>query len=428
MNRAGVWRRSRLSESAEQSAWHRLSDAQPWLLWQENACLPARSPLSDCHACSQACPVDALTATPKGPQLTGDCVACGRCTAACPTGAINGAGLDSHPGDDQATAPLAVDCWRVPPEQSPEGALRVPCLGGLGSDRLLRLVQECGERPVELLDRGWCADCPAAADCRRPPVDQALTECREALASLGLTGRSPSLRKAPLPAHLYRRETPTPGGETRVSRRGLFRRLAGHAAGAAEQIQGTGPAAPAAVPMVSGRVQPAPRLRRVEALAALAVAQDQSLPNTLFPQAKISDACCNHRICAALCPTGALQPVEDEDGSGLDYDPLFCIRCGLCQQVCPEKAITITERDGHPYVGRVPATRHHRQRCQRCHTTFTAGKEHTLCPGCRKDAALAQDSGRDLLFGAGSSSGAAGPAQDPGTQPGDHDDQEDTRR
>lgn len=417
-----------MSESAEQSAWHRLSDTQPWLLWQENACLPARSPLSDCRACSQACPVAALEATPAGPRLTGDCVACGRCTAACPTGAINGAGLDHRPDNDPANAPLTVDCWRVPPEHSPEGALRVPCLGGLGSDRLLRLVQASGERPVELLDRGWCTHCPAAADCRRPPVDQALADCRSALATLGLAERSPILRTAPLSARLFRRETPTASGEKRVTRRGLLRQLAGHAAGSRAQLQGAATAAPEPVPMVSGRVQPTPRLRRVEALAALAVTQDQGLPNALFPEAEISPACCNHRICAALCPTGALHPVGDEDGSGLDYDPLYCIRCGLCQQVCPEKAITIRGRDGHPYVGRVPATRHRRQHCQRCHTPFTSGEEQTLCPGCRKDAALAQGPDRDLLFGAGANSGAAGPAQDPGTQPGDHDDEEDARR
>ncbi len=405
-----------------------MDDAQPWLLWQQNACLPARSPLSDCRACVDACPVDALEATPEGPRLTGDCVACGRCSAACPTGALNGPGLDTAPRPAPANQPLSVDCWRVPPEQSPDRAHRVPCLGALSSDRLLQLVRSGEGRPVDLLDRGWCEGCPASAGCTRPPVEKALAECHDALDELGLADRAPRLHQAPLSRRLFRQEPPQSAGERRVSRRGLFRRLAGHAAGASERLRGeTGPP-PEPVPLVANRVRPVPRLRQMEALAALAEPQDQTLPNTLFPEASVSEACSNHGICASLCPTGALQKQTDAAGDGLDYDPLYCIRCGLCQRVCPEQAITIRARDRHPYMGRVSLTRHRRQRCQQCHTDFSAGKEQPLCPGCRKDAELAQGAGRDLLFGAGSSSGAAGPTQDPGNPPGDHDDQEETRR
>ena len=83
--------------------------------------------------------------------------------AVCPTGALAAAGFEKL--DEEISiaegAVVRLECERVPREDSVAGATRVPCLGGLGTGELLALREAAGDREIRLMDRGWCAECPA---------------------------------------------------------------------------------------------------------------------------------------------------------------------------------------------------------------------------------------------------------------------------
>ncbi len=52
--------------------------------------LPAEQCADDCHACAEACPVEAIALGTRGPQLDlGRCVFCPACVEACPEGALS---------------------------------------------------------------------------------------------------------------------------------------------------------------------------------------------------------------------------------------------------------------------------------------------------------------------------------------------------
>jgi NAD-dependent dihydropyrimidine dehydrogenase PreA subunit len=50
---------------------------------------------------------------------------------------------------------------------------------------------------------------------------------------------------------------------------------------------------------------------------------------------------CTTLICVGVCPFGVLE--ADADGKPQIVDPSFCTKCGVCANLCPTKAITITE-------------------------------------------------------------------------------------
>ena len=133
-----------------------------------DACLHLRAPrYATCRACESACPVKAISVGEAAIEISENCVRCGRCVAACPMGALAHPGFSLPELPQQDAKPLSVDCWKVPRKLSPDGAVRVPCLGGLSTARILQLVSMAEAGSLELLDRGWCAGCSAGGPSGR---------------------------------------------------------------------------------------------------------------------------------------------------------------------------------------------------------------------------------------------------------------------
>jgi NAD-dependent dihydropyrimidine dehydrogenase PreA subunit len=49
---------------------------------------------------------------------------------------------------------------------------------------------------------------------------------------------------------------------------------------------------------------------------------------------------CNGLICVGVCPEGILE--EDVTGKPKVADSANCTMCGVCVDLCPQKAITVT--------------------------------------------------------------------------------------
>lgn len=56
-----------------------------------------------------------------------------------------------------------------------------------------------------------------------------------------------------------------------------------------------------------------------------------------------TDACTLCMSCVSICPTGALQSASEE-APVLSFTEGDCVQCGLCQNACPEKAISLEAR------------------------------------------------------------------------------------
>lgn len=56
----------------------------------------------------------------------------------------------------------------------------------------------------------------------------------------------------------------------------------------------------------------------------------------------VDERCQGHAACAAACPSQALRVEPRPAGWVWELDRASCIACGLCVEVCPEQAITIS--------------------------------------------------------------------------------------
>jgi ferredoxin len=365
----------------------------PWA--DRSACLGMRFPGTGCRACESACPVSVLQVTTDGLKLADGCTRCGRCAAACPTHALSVPGFQTSAPDDARDA-LMVDCAKVPGAGEFAGELRVPCLGGLSCSRLLALVKARPERPVVLMDRGWCTDC-AAGGCRYPAMEQ-VTEVNRWLAAMGVPEhRHIRHQSRPLPLSRMPPEIPDPAMTRPMDRRGFLRQLAGQVAVAA---QGADPAhdrvGDPADPDGSTRIHPAERAAILAQLKDMSPDGRRTLPPDLFTMVEIdADRCHHHGVCATTCPTGALRVWTNGDECGTRFDPVTCTGCGECERNCPEQAIRLWRPESvtAPVRPRV-LSRHDTRVCGHCHTRFVvrdAGLDDTdlpACPACERSRGL----------------------------------------
>lgn len=379
-----------------------LREDHPLVLF-EDACLPLRAPrYATCRACEIACPVKAIRIGETAIQLDESCVRCGRCAAVCPMGALALPGFSVPDIPQERTSPLSIDCWKVPEKLSPEGSVRVPCLGGLSTGRVLELVAMAGAHSLELLDRGWCPKCNAGSSPDHP-IHASLNQARSLLEAAGLsTDRLPMLRSDYLPANLMPIDIPEPGTETKMSRRAFFSAFTAKAVVTIDKVK----------PLASGlevrrrrgfEREPAPsreRERLLRGMELIGKSAGITRSSKLFFRVTISDTCNNHQLCASICPTGALGVFDQLGRTEIIFDTLLCIGCNECHSICPSGALSVLPNGydtlpDHP----IHLTSFGENTCPECGQVYTGKAGENLCPQCQKRHHLAS-SAFQSLFGA----------------------------
>ena len=347
------------------------------------ACIALRCGAAACRACQGVCPVQALAVNGDGPRLVADCLPCGRCAAACPSGALQVDGFIGVPLP-AGSGPVEVECSRAPVALAPR-AIRVPCLGGVTPAGLLRWWLAAGGAGLTLVNRGGCQDCSLGgqAFAAQGAMDQAS-------AWLGACGvepaRQPRSRRAtgalrPLP------EVARDAARDRrpLSRRGFLRRVT------TEVGQAVPVAAAPAGPRALLHREPCPLPAREELLDALgevAASQGSVLPRGVLPGLAVdATRCTDHGLCASACPTGALRRFEDDGRSELRFETTRCVSCRRCEQACPEHALQWG--DAGPAAASTLRSTALRS-CIECGAEFAPRGARALCIRCATGASLAR--------------------------------------
>ncbi len=315
--------------------------------------------------------MDALPQPQGVPALDPDaCVACGACTAACPTDAVHQpqrpeqALLQTLEG--LPAVPLLLVCPRAPVDRGTQapvaGIVRhVRCLAGLDVADLLAATGH-GQR-VLWLDDTPCAQCPVGS--LRAEIQATAQAADRLLQAFGHPGH---LHTTALDTgHLLDSPESRPvihGTRPRLSRRELFRRLVRGAGNpgkrdSAPDLPMLLPGGPVALRLP--KQLPESRRRLLEALVRLArsagIDMGAATPFTEglpFSRVRIQeDRCSGCGLCARFCPTEALvfsgpdptvrlQPTET-GAFQLAFRADLCIDCGICQAACPEEAVEFGE-------------------------------------------------------------------------------------
>jgi ferredoxin len=365
-------------------------------LWgARGACLPQRFPDVTCKACENECPVGALSISVDGFRLSRLCHGCGRCTAVCPTHALS-IGDDGFEVPDTIDAALSLECEKVPAALTDPGALRVRCTGALPVSRLLAFADKAAGHGLQIVDHGWCSECEAGGGDAHPAAAR-IEAANTLLNEMGVP-HDDCIRMAsrPLPIALCARSPENPGAGRTVDRRGFLRHLLGQSASAIRPD--TAPETIGEPPRPNGRARilPAERVARIATLSRIGMRTRRSLPASLFQSARVSDSCCNHQVCANVCPVAALELRQTDTWSGIAFNAALCIGCGACERRCPEEALHIAAPAANgPGNGIFVLTRHDTQTCFDCGTSFvtreeTAGDSPPICPACRKSQELGQ--------------------------------------
>ena len=347
-------------------------------------CLHAQDQHSDCAACFEVCPVNAIVPG-KPPSLAAEsCQSCLACLPVCPVGA--------YAADDDVSALLScsarvedttieIICGLHPAPETSENSdsigIRIHgCLAGLGSGAYLTLFALGQEHLFLRMDA--CSDCKWGR-----LAAEIVSQAERANRFLSVWNKAESVVcVSPVDAQFER-----PVWDVKnppLSRRDLFRMLGRQGQVALARAMENG--------IKTSKRQPGrDRLRLLAAVSHLPEYSSGTLVGLGgfgFAALTISSDCTACGVCAKACPTEALQFEKDqaETAFKLTFLPQNCIGCDLCLHVCAPAVITLENDPAFENVFGIkePAVVNAGEliRCDRCKAVMAAKSGLHLCPLC----------------------------------------------
>jgi energy-converting hydrogenase A subunit P len=343
-------------------------------------CLHALDRESDCTACYQICPAQAITAGSPPTFDPQKCQGCLACLPVCPTGAYYMAedGINVLLANAvQVTArQIELVCGLHPEPQlgtsERAAGLRVrTCLAGLGAGMLMELAAHGFEHIILRCDA--CGECPWGG--LRSTIQAQAAEAGQLLAhwdKADVVVISQSLEN-PVKRPLWK------ATDQSVSRRNLFQ--------AAVQ---TVKAEPEKLPSAEARLPGRDRIRKLQAAFDLGEPLNPAavLPQNEFTQLSARDTCTACGVCERVCPTGALHLAMDNEKQrfNLVFYARNCIHCDYCVRACMPGALYVDGQARFQHVFRTPKPVSLQSgelvRCERCNTPIAAKSGKYLCTLC----------------------------------------------
>ena len=302
------------------------------------------------------CPRGVYDREQKTPPKWNECQNCGLCVTACPSRCIAPSPANSkcHLLLAEKTGEVVLSCSRADAKAGHEEA----CLALLPWEFLAYL--SLGGKLI--LNLKPCKDCPHE-DCLELLEDQ-LFKLKCFLSEEGYA------------AHVQVCFDGLPNvKEEGDSRRDFFRVMA----------HGGQKATALVVNDLVGEKVDAMIYRRMLAVRVRELVQKEETFSCRMTLPWISDACFGCGICALLCPNGALEIGEEQDGKRNIYiTPHKCTGCGVCRAVCRDGCIEEICTMNLPHMDRLLLRQVESRSCERCGKPLSPHRKETLCIACRQ--------------------------------------------
>lgn len=318
-----------------------------------------------CTGCVDVCPTQAISLRREGGRIDGSaCIACGLCFPACPAEAI------AYPplGTDVLTARLRTMHSGEDGRKNRLIFASVAAIDALESGRKGRTLGE---------DVQW-VPVPCAAAIAPSVV----------VAALRLGAQAAALLTCP-PTSTCSKKDSILGTNTAAEARTLLEAagFSGHSLSAVP----SGPDAsatfdaltnilemPIQPPSVPVHLEPVASMRLGEEARRILAKLTNPVPRLSDPRLHLgevqvkADACTLCGLCAAACPTRALEMERNDDKTALTFDHAACVACSWCLDVCPEDALTVSKvMDPERLLGgRRLVAESKEARCLACHVSL----------------------------------------------------------
>lgn len=350
---------------------------KPFIL--EERCVRGLSRLIGCKACINACPDKAIGIQAGGDEISisSACSGCNLCCTLCPSEAVRPSGgpIRGHEGE------LAVICRKT---DEYEGKL---------PDRV-RLKLSCArELDFRFLLAAWAAGVRRVvvygADCSGCELLSGRADSKDGFVRvnriLSVSGRElleMTCDERPLFQKGEKESGSVGHADLRVSRREFFKDMVATTLEPALSSLTARPEDQEQIGEEKGKGTTA----FLDALDHLSREREEKAGGRLAAYGiHVSDfRCYGCRVCATLCPTGALSWVADGESPSderLEIDPSRCHGCNACRDLCDVGAIRIEFDPDFRVRKSIPFVE---KKCQVCGRTFlspSAIRHH--CPGCR---------------------------------------------
>lgn len=359
--------------------------------FRANRCTRYRYRYSECSRCRDACPHQAITLSDEGAALVADkCKNCGLCISACHTQAWSSPAFEPI---DILREAIKKPAWSVACEPSGCSAdAVVPCLGAVDAVWLAYLAKR--QIALTLHGSGHCNECAhgktgeAQLRLNLEGLDVLLRAATEGDHGLAPDWAMPVLAQDT--RHPEARERKVGVSAVAASRRQLFRRIFNP--GGDKPVAQTGAGEAVKVPEKAIRAG-AYSLSEQRELLQLVCQQknERPFPVTLHQslplmQLSLQSGCTLCEACFRVCPTGALQIVENPGDWALTFQIDRCVACEVCLEVCQPRVLDAAPTfDARAERAPITLISRLKQRCSRCDRHFVSPASEQTCSVCSDD-------------------------------------------